>query len=158
MESSHDSNQENCRIKSPHDSTTFNTKDQKWWQNNDHMLQNEQLCETSRTKNIYNNNYNLRSKRKNATEHIPNTEYDVIKNKIVSNYTINKAHLPISLSPAQQHSQTLHLSASSKMGKSTETQNLQASPSRPKFSMSNFLSPSKSPSAETQKHPKDKAV
>ena len=28
MELSHDSNQENCRIKSPHDSTTINTKDQ----------------------------------------------------------------------------------------------------------------------------------
>ena len=158
VESLHDSNQENCRLKLPHDSTTINTKDQKWCHNNDHMLQNEQPCETSRTKNNYNNNYNLRSNRKNATEHIPNTEYDVIKNKIVLNHTIKKAHLPISLSPAQQHSQTLHLSESNKMSKSTETQNPQASPSRPKFSMSNLLSPSKSPSAETQQHPKDKEV
>ena len=158
VESSHDSNQEKCRLKLPHDSTTMNTKDQKWCHNDNHMLQNEQPCETSRTMNNYNNNYNLRSKRKNATEHIPNTEYDVIKNKIVLNHTIKKAHLPITLSPTQQHSQTLHLSESSKMSKSTETQNPQSSPSRPKFSMSNFLSPSKSPSAETQQHSKDKEV
>ena len=44
------------------------------------------------------------------------------------------------------------------MSTSTETSNSQASPSRPKISMSNFLSPFKSPSTETQQHPKDKEV
>ena len=44
------------------------------------------------------------------------------------------------------------------MSKSTETSNSQALPSRPKISISNFLSPFKSPSTETQQHPKDKEV
>ena len=158
MEASHDSKQSNFGIKSPHDSTTTNSKAQKAWHNNKPSLQNEQFCETSRTKTNYSNNYSLRSKRKKASEHIPNTEYDVTQDKIVSNDTINKAHLPISLSPAQQHLQILLLSTPNKMSKSTETSNSQASPSRPKFSMSNFLSPFKSPSTETQQHPKDKEV
>ena len=154
----HDSKQSNFGVKSPHDSTTTNSKAQKAWHNNKPSLQNEQLCEASRTKPNYSNNYSLRSKRKKASEHIPNTEYDVTQDKIVLNHTINKAHLRILLSPAQQHLQNLHLSTSNTMSKSTETSNSQASPSRPKFSMSNFLSPSKSPSAEKQQHPKDKEV
>ena len=105
MESSHDSKQSNIGIKSPHDSTTINSKAQKAWHNNKPSLQNEQFCETSRTKINYSNNYSLRSKHKKASEHIPNTEYDVTQDKIVSNDTINKAHLPISLSPTQQHLQ-----------------------------------------------------
>ena len=158
MESSHDSKQSNFGIKSPHDSTTINSKAQKAWHINKPSLQNKQLCETSRTKTNYSNNYSLSSKHKKASEHIPNTEYDVTQDKIVSNDTINKAHWPISLSPTQQHLQKLHLATSNKMSKSTETSNSQASPSRPKFSMSNFLSPFKSPSTETQQHPKDKEV
>ena len=158
MESSHDSKQSNFGVKLPHDSTTTNSKAQKLWHDNKPSLQNEQLCETSRTKTNYSNNYSLRSKHEKASEHIPNTEYDVTQDKIVSNHTINKAHLTISLSPAQQHLQNLHLSTPNKISKSTETPNSQASPSIPKFLMSNLLSPFKSPSTETQQHPKDKEV
>ena len=158
IESSHDSKQSNIGVKSPHDSTTINSKAQKAWHNNKPSLQNEQFWETSRTKTNYSNNYSLRSKHKKANEPISNTEYDVTQDKIVSNDTINKAHLPISLSPTQQHLQKLHLATPNKMSKSTETSNSQASPSRPKISMSNFVSPFKSPSTETQQHPKDKEV
>ena len=123
MESSLDSKQSNFGVKSPNNSTTTNSKAQKAWHNNKPSLQNEQLCEASRTKPNYSNNYSLRSKRKKASEHIPNTEYDVTQDKIVSNHTINKAHLPISLSPAQQYLQNLHLSTSNTMSKLTETSN-----------------------------------
>ena len=50
IESSHDSKQSNFGIKSPLDSTTTNSKAQKAWHNNKPSLQNEQFCETSRTK------------------------------------------------------------------------------------------------------------
>ena len=81
MESSHDSKQSNTGVKSPHDSTTINSKAQKAWHNNKPSLQNEQFCETSRTKTNYSNNYSLRSKHKKTSEHIPNTEYDVTQDR-----------------------------------------------------------------------------
>ena len=157
-EPSHDSKLSNFRVKSPHDSTTTKPQAQNSWDNNKPRHLNEQLSETSRTKSNYSNNYSLRSKRKKASEQITNTENDVTHDKTVLNHTINKALLPLSLSPSQQHLHNLHLSTPNKMSKSTKTPNSQASPPKPKFSMSNFLSPSKSPSAENQQHPKDKEV
>ena len=126
-------------MKSPHDSTTTKPQAHISWNYNKPNHLNEQLSETSRTKTNYSNNYCLRSKRKKASEQIPNTENDVTHNKTVLNHTINKAHLPISLSPSQQHLQNLHLSTPNKMSKSTKTPNFQASPSKSKFSISLFL-------------------
>ena len=92
MESSHNSKLSNFVLKSPHDSTTIKPQAQNSWDNNKPSHLNEQLSETSRTKTNYSNNYNLRSKRKNASEHIPNTEDYVTHDKTVLNHTINKAH------------------------------------------------------------------
>ena len=158
MEPSHDSKLLNFGVKSPHDSTTTKLQAKNSWDNNKPSHLNEQRSETSRTKTNYSNNHSLRSIRQKASEQITNTENDITHDKTVLNHTINKSHLPIPLSPSQQHLQNLLLSTPNKMSKSTKTPNCQASPPKSKFSISNFLSPSNSPSAENQQHPQDKEL
>ena len=144
MESSHDFNKANDHVESPHNSKNNKSQTNSTHRNTNTNLQSSKM-ESSKIQQPRNSHkYSLRSKHKNDTNQDRTTNNDVITNKLTTQHTVNKAHLPILLQTTQQPVLNSINSSLNNLDNNYETSQLK-SPPKLKFSMSYFLSPLKSP-------------
>ena len=174
MEPSHDSNKNNIYVESSHNSTTKNNiansshdstitpiRTKPTQSSSIPNFQRKKLKRTETQKLLNPHNYSLRNKHKNNNNQERYADNDVIQNKLTTQHTLSKPHLPILLPPVQQPALISNNSNLNNVDKSNET-SLSKSPPKSNFSMSYFLIPQKSPIQDSQpsssNNPKDREL
>ena len=149
MESSYDYDRNKISTESCHDSTstkvqTNHTRHNSLADSNSKKTKCIELQRLSRP-----HNYSLRNKNENNNKRERTTDNDVIQNKLTTQHTLSKPHLPILLHTEQQPTLISTNSNLSNMDKNSKI-TPPISPAKSNFSMSYCLSPVKSPTQINQ--------